>query len=291
MTVVQDLDDAIGVIANGATVAVGGSLNAGQPMALVRALIRANVSDLTIVGGLTAGLGLDIVIAAGLARRLVCPYVGAEDLTPMPPAMRWAAEDGRLEIWESDEGVHLTSLRACAQRLPFGTWVGGVGTAVVANPLIEAAVDEPTGKAFLKVRPLEVDVALVWAEAADADGNILLWGPDLGDSLLRGAAAHRVVQVERIVSTETLGRTPDRVVPWQADVVVRAPFGTHPFAGSGLRVDETWIAEYVSEARGARRDGDPDRLARFLQTQILDCEDEDAYLARIGMGRLRSLMC
>jgi glutaconate CoA-transferase, subunit A len=281
-------DAAVREIGSGACVGVGGSINAGHPMALVRALIRAGTSGLTLAG-LTSGLDLDLLVAAGAADVLSAAYVGGEDLVGLPPAVRWAAEEGRLEIWECEEGIHLASLRARALKLPYTTWTGALGTAPTSHPLVEVAVDEATGSHYLKVRPLQVDVALLWAEAADEDGNLLQWGPDLGDEPLRTAADLRIAQVERIVPTAVLSRHPDRVIPWSADIVVPAPLSTHPFAGPSIRTDEEWILAYVEVVGRARRDAD-DAADRFLDDWVRGTAGEDGYLEKVGVARLRELM-
>jgi glutaconate CoA-transferase subunit A len=283
-------DEAVRRIRADSVVAVGGSLTAGHPMSLVRALVRSRIGGLTLVGGLTGGLELDLIVAAGLAARLVAPYVGAEDLASLAPSIRWAAEEGRLEILETDEGVHLAGLRAHAQRVPYATWVGGIGTALADSPLVEVAVDKPSGATYFKVRPLPVDVALLWAEAADKDGNVLLWGPDLGDAALRNAASQRIIQVERIVSTEVLSRSPDRVLPWQADAIVHSPLGTHPFASSSLACDELWLTEYLDVVRAARASRSSSLVEAFLDNWVHACRDENSYLSKVGVPRLRSLL-
>jgi glutaconate CoA-transferase subunit A len=287
MTRILDADAAVAEIGSGACVGVGGSINAGHPMALVRALIRARVTDLTVVG-LTSGLDLDLLVAAGAASTLSAAYVGAEDIIGLPPAIRWAAEEGRIDVWETEEGIHLASLRARAQRQPYVTWTGALGTAVTDHPLVETAVDEPTGAHYLKVRPLQVDTALLWAEAADEAGNLLMWGTDFGDEALIAAADRRVVQVERIVPTAILTRHPDRVAPWAADVVVRAPLSTHPFASSALRADTAWLQLYVETVATARRAGNDGDVQAFLKEWVR--EDEDAYLGHVGIARLRELL-
>ena len=289
MTVVLEPDAAVREVADGACVGVGGSINAGHPMALVRALVRARVNDLTVVG-LTSGLDLDLLVAARVASTLSAAYVGAEDIVGLPPAIRWAAEEGRLDVWESEEGIHLASLRARALKLPYATWAGTLGTSSTGHPLVEEAVDEVSGAAYLKVRPLKVDAALLWAEAADEDGNLLSWGPDMGDEWLRKAADVRIVQVERIVPTSVLARHPDRVVPWSAEIIVRAPLSTHPFGSTALRVDERWIRGYAEAVGAARKAGDPAQLDAYLDEWIRDAEGEDGYLDRIGVARLRELM-
>jgi len=289
MAVIADADAAVREIRNGACVGVGGSINSGHPMALVRALIRSGVSDLTVVG-LTSGLDLDLLVAAGAAGTLSAAYVGAEDIVGLPPGIRWAAEENRLEVWESEEGIHLASLRARALKLPYTTWSGTLGTSPASHPLVEQAVDETTGAHYLKVRPLKVDAALVWAEAADEDGNLLLWGPDMGDEWLRNAADVRIAQVERIVPTAVLSRHPDRVMPWAAEIVVRAPLSTHPFGSSALRVDDRWILDYASAVGAARKAADPSRLDAFFDEWVREVDGEDGYLEKVGMARLRELM-
>lgn len=264
-------------------------MNAGHPMALVRALIRARTSGLTVVG-LTSGLDVDMLVAAGAVARLSAAYVGAEDIVGLPPGIRWAAEEGRLEVWESEEGIHLASLRARALKLPYTTWSGALGTAHTEHPLVEVAVDDRTGTHFLKVRPLKVDVALLWAEAADEDGNILQWGPDLGDEPLRTAADLRIVQAERLVPTSVLARHPDRVVPWSADIVVPAPLSTHPFVGASLRVDAEWIRMYAAAVTEARRAGDERRLSAFFDEWMREVAGEDGYFEKVGIARVRELM-
>jgi glutaconate CoA-transferase subunit A len=287
---ILDADTAVREIPSGACVGVGGSINSGHPMALVRALIRAGVSGLTVTG-LTSGLDLDFLVASGAAGTLSAAYVGAEDIVGLPPGIRWAAEENRLDVWESEEGIHLASLRARALKLPFTTWTGTLGTSPAReHPLVEEAVDETTGAHYLKVRPMKVDAALVWAEAADEDGNLLLWGPDMGDEWLRNAADVRIAQVERIVPTAVLSRQPDRVMPWSAEIVVRAPLSTHPFGSTALRVDDQWILGYSAAVSSARKEGDPGRLQAFFDEWVRDVDGEDGYLERVGLRRLRELM-
>ena len=61
--------EAAGWIQSGMTVAIGQP----TPMALVRQIIRRGLKDLTIVD---AGFSLDLLIAAGCARKVVSYYAG-----------------------------------------------------------------------------------------------------------------------------------------------------------------------------------------------------------------------
>jgi glutaconate CoA-transferase subunit A len=289
MVAVVGPDTAVSRIQDGSCVGLGGSINAGHPMALVRALIRSGRADLTVTA-LTGGLDVDLLVAAGMVATLSAAYVGGEDIAGLPPAIRWAAEQGRLAVLESEEGVHLASLRARAQRQPYATWTGGLGTCVLEHPLVEEARDEVTGQLYLKVRPMAVDTALIWAEAADPDGNILFWGSDFGDEALIAAADVRIVQVERVVPTAALARQPDRVAPWAADQVVVAPLSTHPFGSPALAPDVDWLLSYVDAVDRARKYDDVRLVNGFLDEWIRAIDDEDGYLERVGVRRLRELM-
>ena len=143
---------------------------------------------------------------------------------------------------------------------------------------------------YLKVRPIELDVSLVWAEAADRDGNVLRWGPDFGDTGFTDAARLRIVQVERIVATEALHAAPDRVDPWQADVVVAAPLGTYPFTSSVLNDDTEWLASYVAAMARLHQSGVWADVRPALDTLLRLNGDDDAFLASIGLPRLRALL-
>lgn len=281
--------EALRDLADGMTVGVGGALNSGHPMALVRALLQRSPRDLTIVSGF-GGMEIDMLVGSGVARRLIAAFVGTEGASGLPPLTRWAFEQGRIEAWNIDEGLLLAALRAAAQRVPFTTWCCGLGTDAVANPLSEMARDQATGQPYLKVSPLPVDVCLYWAEAADQDGNVLRWGPDFGDTAMADAAVMRIVQVERIVPTRRLQLTPDRVTPWHADVVVASPLGTYPFASTALQDDLPWLKAYIARMAGLHKQGDWAAVPPALQELLRLDGDEHAFLESVGVARLRELL-
>lgn len=280
---VETVRDAVARIDHGTRVGIGGSINAGHPMALVREVIRRGLHGLRVVGGMSAGLEVDMLVAAGCVESLETSHVGAEDIAPVGPAFRAALARGELRYFDIDEALHLVGLRAAAQRLPFGVWTAALGTSVAElNPNVSVEADARSGRSYLRVEPIPVDVALLWAPAADRDGNVLAWAASLGDPAIAAAARFRVVQVDRIVSTaELLGL--GRVAPWAADAVTVAPMGTHPFAGAELVADRGWLREYVAAA------GAPDLLLAFLDRWFRQPSDEAGYLDRVGARRLAEL--
>lgn len=288
--VATSMQDAVSSIGSGMTVGVGGALNMGHPMALVRALMqRADLKDLTIASGF-GSMEIDMLAGSGMARRVIAAFVGAEGVPGLPPLLRWACETNRVEAWDIDEGLLLAALRAAAQKLPYATWRCGLGTDAAVNPLTEQVTDERTQLPYLKVRPLEIDAFLFWAEAADAQGNVLGWGPDFGDQGFIDAARMRIVQVERIVPTEVLQAAPDRVAPWQAEVVVASPMGTYPFGGTLLNDDVPWLAAYVASMAQLHQAGEWGAVRPALHKLLQLDGDDHAFLLQAGLPRLRELM-
>lgn len=284
-TAVRTPEEALDGIGDGAVVGVGGSISAGHPMVLLRALVRRGVRDLTLVAP-TAGLDVDLLIAAGCVRKVATAYVGAEGIAPVGPAFREGAEAGRIEVAELDEAQCAVGLRAAAQRLPFLPWRGGVGTSLPElNPELVPFDDPIRGERLLAVPALELDVALIFANAADVYGNVVPEGTMHMDPLLAAAATRVIVQVERLVENYTVRRDPGRTLFWSRTAVVRAPWGTHPYSSDVLAADERHLADY---ARAARAGGT--ELEAWMERWVHGPVDHDDYLARVGVRRLMELL-
>ena len=244
MAYVSESDQAVSVITSGSVVAIGGSVNAGAPMRLVSSLIRSGATNLTIVGGMTGTLALDFLIASGCVSKIICPYVGNPEVSPVGPAFRFSALNGEIEIVETDEGVHLVALRAAAAGLPFGVWRASVGTSL---PALNSGIEllEENGRAYFKVAPLHIDVALLWAPRCSTHGDIAWWRVSLGDIELAHAAGHRIVQVDQITDDPVTLLDARNFSSSLADVVVVAPEGPFPFAGPKNDLDLEFLRSYA----------------------------------------------
>lgn len=283
--VVAGLDDALAVVKDGAVVGIGGAVTAGHPMALVRELARRGVRDLTVVAPV-GGIEVDLLIAAGCVSTVVGAYVGMEVVAAVGPIFRGAVQRGEVAVVELDEAHALLGLRAAAQKLPFLPWRGGVGTSFPQlNPTLVEFDDPVRGEPLLAIPALELDVALIYAEAADRFGNAQFAGTGNMDMLLGAAAEHVVLQVDRVVSNEELRRAPARTAFWRDTAVVRAPFGTHPYSNSAMIADEQHLRDFASTAKA----GD-EAVAEYLRRHVFDAADNDAYLEEVGIRRLTSLL-
>src|SRR5262245_18301466 len=104
--------EVVGRAEDGATDAIGGFVPANHPMPLVRELIRQGKKDLTLIGSATAGLEVDLLIGAGVVRKLIAPYCGAELYSPVGSCFRAAVESGEVSLWESSEYILYAGLQA-----------------------------------------------------------------------------------------------------------------------------------------------------------------------------------
>ena len=267
---------------SGMTIGIGGFGSRRKPMALVRAIARSDLTDLTIVsyGGPDVGL----LIAAGKVRRLVTGFVTL-DSVPLEPHFRLARQRGAITLTELDEGMLHWGLLAAAHRLPFLPMRAGLGSDVMRiNPHIRT-VRSPyaDGEEFAAVPALRLDVALVHMNRADLRGNGQYLGPDpYFDDLYCRAADRAFMSCERIVPTTELmvGGPLQSLLINRSMVrgVSETPNGAHftscvPDYGR----DEEFQAAYAAAA------ADPQRWQQFQADYLAG--DEAAYQQAVARFR------
>lgn len=273
----ETLDDAIGRLSDGMTIGIGGWATRRKPMALVRALARSNLKDLTVVsfGGPDVGL----LAASGKIRKLVFAFVSL-DQYPLDPHFRAAREAG-LPVFELDEGLLHWGLRAAAMKLPFLPSRLGVGTDLIRQDGF-STVTSPfaDGETLVAMPAIKLDAALLHVHRADQRGNTVTLSPDpFFDELLARAADRVIVSAERIVPTAELDIASQgpRNLFERALVtsVVEAPFGAHPTSASpDYAIDVEQLKTYVDAAAS------PDAWAAY-RADFVD-KDASAYLAAVG---------
>ena len=278
-------------IADSSTIAIGGFINSGHPMAFVRQIIRDGRKDLTVVGAASAGLEIDLLIAAECVSTVVTPYVGAEGLAGIGPAFRRAAETGTISVYELDEAHHYAALRAAAQRLPFNPWRAGIGTSLpVVNPDLKEFTDPVNGELLLAIPAREIDVCLLHAAISDGYGNVQHNGTGYGDTALHAAAKCTFVSVEQVVSPERIRSNPGATTIDGATGISRVMFGSHPFSADGFyRPDEVHLREYLVAASDWLKSGSRTQIDDYLGRYVYGPEDHAAYLEAIGIRRLLDL--
>ena len=277
----RDEFEAVAMLADGMTIAIGEP----APMAMVRHMIRRDLRDLTVIA---SGLTLDMLVAAGCVRKVMSYYAGGGFGVPVAPAFRRAAERGEVVVWECEEGILTSGLEAAAKGLPFLPWRGGVGTSLPeVNPDLKVISDPIRGETLLAVPAIKPDVTLLHAAAADVYGNVQhCGGPGWLDLFLARAADCVIVQVEKIIPNEQVRADPWATTIARADVVVRMPYGAHPYYSRGYYLqDGALLRDYVEAAEP----DDGAALAGFLTRYCREPASHGDYLERIGIKRLLGL--
>ncbi|WP_083883672.1 CoA transferase subunit A [Nocardia higoensis] len=274
----MSLDDVVGELRSGMTIGIGGWGSRRKPMALVRAILRSDLTDLTVVS--YGGPDLGLLCSAGKVRKAYYGFVSLDSAPFYDPWFGKARTTGAIVSREMDEGMLKAGLEAAAARLPFLPIRAGLGSDVFTFwegelKTVISPYPAPDGRAeTLTAMPaLNLDAALVHLDIADEHGNAAYTGIDpYFDDLYCMAAERRYLSVERVVDTEELVKT---VVPQQlllnrmmVDGVVEAPNGAHfTFAGDYGR-DEKFQRHYVEAAKT------PESWQQFADTYLAVSEDE-----------------
>ena len=273
-------DEIVAELRDGMTIGIGGWGSRRKPMALVRAILRSPLRDLTVVS--YAGPDVGLLIASGQARRIVTGFASLDSIA-LEPHFRNGRQQGTVELTELDEGMLHWGLLAAAHRLPFLPIRAGLGSDVMrVNPALRTVrspypdIGHPDGEELVAMPALRLDAALVHMNRADAAGNGQYLGPDpYLDDLFCLAAERAYVSCERIVAS--FDGPPQTLLLNRAMVhgVAETPNGAHftscvPDYGR----DEAFQARYAAAA------ADPAAWEEF-RAEYLD-GDEAAYQRAVG---------
>lgn len=288
-TVIVDENTALEHVKDGMTIALGGFITTQHSMSMIRGIAKRGFKNLTVIGSLSPALDVDLLVGCGCVRRIVAAYVGAEAAAPMGPFFKKAAEQEEIDIWESDEIIITAMLKATAFGLPFFPVRGGLGTDLPKlNPELKTFHDPINNEPLLAVPAMHIDIAFTHASKADQYGNTQYVGNSFIDSLMCRAADMTITTVEKIVSPEEIRRDPFKT-EYQADLIVRAPFGAHPYSCHGFYMeDEEHLAEYATAAYSSIK-GDQSSWESYRTKYIETPSDHLDYLEQIGIRKLFSL--
>ena len=164
--VVENALQAVSVIPDGATIAIGGFGGAGQPEELINALIVHGAKDLTVVSN-NAGNheeGIAALLKAGQVKKIICSFPRMSDSYVFDELYR----AGKLELELVPQGNLVERLRAA------GVGLGAIYTPTGFGTLL--AEGKPTlqikGRGYVLEYPIEVDFALIKADLGDRWGNL-----------------------------------------------------------------------------------------------------------------------
>jgi glutaconate CoA-transferase subunit A len=274
-------DEIVAELRDGMTIGIGGWGSRRKPMALVRAIARSSLRDLTVVS--YGGPDVGILCAAGKVKKVVYAFVSLDSI-PLEPHFRAARQSGAVETTELDEGMFLLGLQAAAWRVPFLPSRVGLGSDVLRiNPelrTVRSPYDD--GEELVAVPALELDVALVHMNRATASGNGQYLGIDpYFDDLFCMAATRRFLSCERIVdAADLLAEGPVqtlRINRLMTDAVIETPGGAHfTSCAPDYERDEAFQREYAATAKSAE-------AWDAFRTKYIDVGDHDEYRKVVGL--------
>ncbi len=196
---VDTAEAALAGVTDGSTVLIGGFGRAGEPVALIEALLRQGATELTVVNN-NAGngdAGLAALLNAGRVRRIICSFPRQSDSWVFDALYR----SGRIELELVPQGTLAERLRAAGAGIGAFYCATGVGT-----PLAEGRETRMIdGRQYVIEYPLKGDVALIKAHRADTAGNLVYrktarnFGP-----VMATAASTTIVQVCEVVEAGAL---------------------------------------------------------------------------------------
>jgi glutaconate CoA-transferase subunit A len=271
--------EVVAELRSGMTIGIGGWGSRRKPMSLVRAILRSDLTDLTIDVGL--------LCRAGKVAKVYSGFVSLDSI-PLEPHYQAARQSGSIEAAEWDEGMLLLGLQAAAWRVPFLPTRAGLGSDVlslmpdlrtVTSPYPTVVDGHEEAEELVAVPALELDVALVHQHRADRSGNAVWLGEDpFMDDLFVRAAERSFVSCEQVVGTGELASLADlphlRISRMDVAGVVEAPNGAHftecpPDYGR----DEAFQKRYAATAKS-------DEAWDEFRAEFLDL-DEAGYQAKI----------
>lgn len=249
----MSLEDFPSHVESGMTVGIGGWGSRRKPMALVRQLLRSDVTDLTLVtlGGPEVGL----LCAAGKVRKVIYGFVSLDSI-PLDPHFQRARETASIESAEYDEGMFVAALRAGANRLSFLPTRAGLESDVMAmNPDVKTVASPYDDDIYVAVPGVRPDVSLIHMNRGDARGNGQYLGPDpYFDDLFARASEKTIMSVEKIVPTLDLTAEASHhtllISRMYVSGVVETPNGAHfTSCVPDYDRDEAFQTHYATAAR------------------------------------------
>ncbi len=192
MVKILSAEDAVSVIPDGATIAIGGFGGVGMPERLVEALVKRGTKNLTVITNDTAipGVGAAELFTGRQVTHLIASFIGAN---PEPLAQ---VQEGYLKTTLMPQGTLAERLRAG------GSGLGGILTPVGVGTVAEEGKQKiaVNGIEYILEEPLRAEFALIKAHRADRRGNLVYrYSARNFNPLMARAADHVIAEVQEIV--------------------------------------------------------------------------------------------
>ena len=190
--VVEQADEAIKDIHDGAVLMLGGFGLCGIPENCIAALVRKGVKDLTCISN-NAGVddfGIGLMLKTRQVKKMISSYVGEN------AEFERQLLSGELEVELIPQGTLATRCMASGYGMPAIFTPAGVGTEVAQGK----EVREFNGKQYLLEHAFNADFAIVKAWKGDTHGNLIFRATSRNfNPLMAMAGKITIAEVEELV--------------------------------------------------------------------------------------------
>lgn len=200
--VVQDADEAVKDLFDGATIAMGGFGLCGIPENCVSAIKRKGTKGLTIFSNNAGvdGFGIGILLETKQVKKMVSSYVGENKL------FEQQLLSGELEVELTPQGTLAERMRAGGAGIPAFFTAAGAGTLIAEGK----EVREFNGRKFILEKAIVSDFAIVKAWKGDTMGNLVFRKTSRNFNPLAAMAGKvTIAEVEELVPVGSID--PDQV--------------------------------------------------------------------------------
>src|SRR6202790_2707790 len=246
------------------------------PFAAGHEVIRQKRRDLTLIR-MTPDILHDQLIGMGAARKLVFswggnPGVGSLHRRGDAVERGWPAP---LELDEHSHAAMANAYEAGAAGLPCAFFRGYRGTDLArVNANIKFVACPFTGEELASIPSIRPDVAIIHAQKADREGNVLMEGIVGVQKEAVLAARRSIVTVEEIVDDLKPASPNSVVLPgWTVSAVVAAPGGAHPSYAHGYYArDNSFYFAWDKISR------DRNTFLEWMRSNVLDARAVEPVL-------------
>jgi len=186
------IDEAVAKIQDGMTVMIGGFLAVGTPEAIIDALVKKGVKDLTIIANDTGfpDRGIGKLIVNKQVKKTNASHIGTNKETGNQ------MNSGEMEVELSPQGTLAERIR-CG-----GAGLGGFLTPTGLGTIVQDGKEVITvdGQEYILEKPLKADVAVLFGSKVDKKGNVYYNQATRNfNPLIATAADTVIVQAEELV--------------------------------------------------------------------------------------------
>lgn len=300
------LKEVVASIPDGSMLTFSGFTIWRRPMAVVYEMVRQGKKNLHLVE-VNGGTHSDVLAGAGCIGIWESCFIGHELYGKLGNNMARRIQSGDTIVEDYSHYQILLRFAAGAAGVPFMPTTAGKGTDIMnpeydmlgraglrdgKNPKIPREkftyYKDPFygGAEYILVPAAVPDVCIAHVQRIGEDGTVRVDGQRYSDVEAMKAADRLIVIAEEVVPESSLREDPTaNIIPhYLVDAYVEQPYGAHPTGCFGrYEVDGDFIRDYY------KRTKTQEGFDEWAKEWIFDLPDYDAYLEKLGFGRLEKM--